>query len=91
MYCLLVFNFIYCINLIYIISTSHVSNIIDHFHSIILIFKNICVIFYFKLIFLPYMYKKNRIYLNQIESILFNSDPNQSKPHRETISIQIDI
>ena len=32
---LLVFNLIYCINLIYIITTSSISNIINHFHCVI--------------------------------------------------------
>jgi len=44
---LLVFNLIYCINLIYIITTSSISNIINHFHCVMLTFLiNLCDIFY---------------------------------------------
>ena len=37
-YFLLVFNLIYNINLIYIITTSSISNIINHFHCVMLTF-----------------------------------------------------
>jgi len=37
-YFLLAFNLIYCINLIYIITTSSISNIINHFHCVMLTF-----------------------------------------------------
>ena len=35
---MLVFNFIYCINVIYIITTSFISNIINHFYRVMLTF-----------------------------------------------------
>jgi len=44
-YFLLVFNLICCINLIYIITTSSISNIINHFHCVMLTFLiNLCLI-----------------------------------------------
>lgn len=54
-----VFYCIYCINLISIINNSYVLNIIDHFHSITLIFKYICIIFCIKSIILLCMYNTN--------------------------------
>lgn len=58
-YIFFVFHCIYCINLISIINNSYILNIIDHFHSIMLIFKYICVIFCIKSIILLCMYNTN--------------------------------